>query len=80
MPERCQIKLELLERRDLLSAVPILHSLSEADNKIFLDFDGHVVAGTTWNTNFEIIHSPPFDVDGTPYQNGVPAFNQDEVN
>lgn len=71
---------EQLEPRDLLAAVPILHSLPEAEHQIFLDFDGHLVEGTTWNTHFEAIHAPPFDVDGIQYQDGKPSLNQDEMN
>jgi hypothetical protein len=31
-----------------------LHSLEKSKHKIFLDFDGHVVSGTPWNTNGDI--------------------------
>ena len=76
-PRRFQ--LERLESRCLLSAIPVLHSYPEAESKIFLDFDGHVVQGTTWNLEFSTIHAPPFDVDGILYENGLPTFNEAEV-
>ena len=76
---RRRFVLEQLEHRDLLAAVPILHSLPEADTKIFLDFDGHLVEGTNWNKEFDVIHAPRFDVDGIPFQAGEPSFNQDEI-
>ena len=78
-PARRPFVFEQLEHRDLLAAVPILHSLPEAEHQIFLDFDGHLVEGTTWNTHIEAIHAPPFDVDGIQYQDGKPSFNQDEL-
>ena len=45
-----------------------LASLPGADKTIFLDFDGHVTEGTTWNTSSGIttIVSPPYDTDGDP--------------
>jgi len=45
----------------------LLHSKPGADRTIFLDFDGHLVDGTAWNStlgsNFQ---APPFDLDGNP--------------
>lgn len=45
-----------------------LASLPGADKTIFLDFDGHITEGTSWNTNygFDTITSPPYDTDGDP--------------
>lgn len=34
------------------SQVPILNSLPNADYVIYLDFDGHTVSGTAWNSSF----------------------------
>ena len=51
-----------------LGHVPELHSDPAAAQKIFLDFDGHVVAGTGWNelNRSRPINAPAFDVDGDP--------------
>ena len=48
-------------------AVFFLASRPGADHTIYLDFDGHVTEGTTWN-NAErpTIVSPPYDTDGDP--------------
>lgn len=69
---------EQLESRDLMSGVPVLHSYPGASHTIFLDFDGHITSGTEWNLKFTTLHSPPFDLDGKPYEDGVPTFNAEE--
>lgn len=59
---------------DPASAPPVtgpefqLSSLPGADKTIYLDFDGHVTEGTTWNTAYGVptIVSPPYDTDGAP--------------
>ena len=72
--------IESLETRIALSSVPLLHSYPESAHKLFLDFDGHVTEGTTWNHSLSKIHSPPFDVDDIKYDaNHVATFNKDEV-
>lgn len=45
-----------------------LHSRPGAPRVIVLDFDGHVTAGTQWNTakGVERIVTPPYDKDGRP--------------
>jgi PKD repeat protein len=46
-----------------------LHSLPGAPRVIYLDFDGHVTTGTSWNssrTGGAAINSAPFDFDGNP--------------
>lgn len=46
-----------------------LHSLPGATRVIYLDFDGHVASGTSWNTSYTggaDIVSQPFDLDGDP--------------
>lgn len=45
-----------------------LASLPGADKTIYLDFDGHVTEGTTWNSQYGLatIVSPPYDLDGSP--------------
>lgn len=44
----------------------LLHSDPTADLTIYLDFDGHVTTGTSWNTyrNITEIVTPAFDIDG----------------
>lgn len=32
--------------------VPVFNSLPGADHVIFLDFDGHTVSGSAWNSSF----------------------------
>ncbi|MEW4487356.1 cadherin domain-containing protein [Thalassoglobus sp. JC818] len=50
----------------LLNQTFSLHSLPEADHTIYLDFDGHVTQGTTWNSSSGIssIVSSAYDPDG----------------
>ncbi|WP_414664691.1 PKD domain-containing protein [Horticoccus sp. 23ND18S-11] len=46
-----------------------LHSLPGVKRVILLDFDGHVTAGTSWNSSYTsgaAIASAPFDLDGDP--------------
>jgi hypothetical protein len=63
------------EGSELLSAAPSvtgpefqLSSLPSADKTIYLDFDGHVTTGTTWNSQYGVsnITSPPYDTNGNP--------------
>ncbi|MCA9119496.1 MAG: pre-peptidase C-terminal domain-containing protein [Planctomycetaceae bacterium] len=58
--------MEPLEARLCLATVPAFSSLPGANHTIFLDFDGHVTTGTTWNSAYGItsITSPPYDIDG----------------
>lgn len=46
--------------------VPVYESLPEAEQKIYLDFDGHRVSRTGWNeyNNGRTIAAPAFDRDG----------------
>jgi PKD repeat protein len=46
-----------------------LHSLPGVSRVIYLDFNGHVTSGTSWNSSFTggaNIVSAPFDMDGSP--------------
>ncbi len=44
-----------------------LHSRPGAERTIFLDFDGHTVAGTVWNeAGISTRPQPAFDLDGSP--------------
>jgi hypothetical protein len=61
-----------------LAAVPVLHSNPAAPQKLFLDFNGHIVEDTDWNAannNHLPIHAPPFDIDGNPA-----GFSEAELN
>ncbi|HEX6987772.1 MAG TPA: Ig-like domain-containing protein, partial [Planctomycetaceae bacterium] len=52
-----------------LSTVFRLHSRPGATKVIYLDFDGHVTRGTSWNSNYNggaDIVSPAYDRDGDP--------------
>ena len=44
----------------------LLESLPGADKTIYLDFDGHVTTGTTWNSAYGVstINSPAYSIDG----------------
>jgi|GEM_PF-1669801 len=41
-----------------------LHSRPGARHTVYLDFDGHVTSGTTWNTFFGSVVTPAYDFDG----------------
>jgi hypothetical protein len=45
-----------------------LASLPGAEKTIYLDFDGHVTTGTSWNSAYGVaaIDSPPYDTSGDP--------------
>ena len=46
-----------------------LHSRPGAKRILFLDFDGHLISGTGWNTSYNggrDIIAPPWDIDGSP--------------
>ena len=53
-----------------------LHSKPGASNVIYLDFNGHTVTGTAWNTSYGITswNATPFDADGIPS-----SFNTTEL-
>jgi len=44
----------------------LLHSNPPANHTIYLDFDGHITEGTTWNSNYGVptIDSPAYDPSG----------------
>src|SRR5438876_2825465 len=55
----------------------LLHSRPSATRVIYLDFDGQVTSGTSWNTVYKSgqdIVSAPFDLDGNPS-----SFNNAEM-
>ncbi len=46
-----------------------LHSRPGSQRIVYLDFDGHFISGTIWNTYYFSGHdllAPPFDLDGRP--------------
>ncbi|MCB1639769.1 MAG: hypothetical protein KDI15_13080, partial [Thiothrix sp.] len=43
-----------------------LHSKPGAANVIYLDFDGHVISNTAWNSNGNTLYAAPYDLDGNP--------------
>lgn len=60
---RNRLSLELLEPRlNLALDVPAFSSLPGANHTIYLDFDGHVTSGTSWN-NGATINSPAYSSD-----------------
>lgn len=51
----------------------LLHSRKGASKLIYLDFDGHRISGSAWNSNnggADII-APPWDIDGNPSSFGT---------
>ena len=57
---------ELLEPRlNLALDVPLFASLPGANHTIYLDFDGHVTTGTSWNSSYNVtnINSPAYSTD-----------------
>lgn len=54
-----------------------LHSRPGAAKTVFLDFDGHVITGTAWNTSSGVTtyYAKGFDIDGIPAD-----FNTEERN
>jgi hypothetical protein len=48
-----------------LSQTFALHSRPDADKRIYLDFDGHVTSGTSWNVSGPFT-TPAFDMDEDP--------------
>ena len=51
-----------------ISAPPIRSSRPGAESVIYLDFNGHTVTGTSWNTSLSrtSVQCVPFDLDGDP--------------
>lgn len=52
-----------------------LHSRPGAFNKVFLDFDGHVIDGTAWNGTTGTLVAKAYDLDGDPT-----SWSADELN
>jgi len=44
----------------------LLHSRPGSPNVLYLDFDGHVISGTAWNSSYDPLDAKPFDLDGDP--------------
>lgn len=61
--KRHRLAFELLEPRlNLALDVPAFSSLPGANHTIYLDFDGHVTTGTSWNSG-ATINSPAYSSD-----------------
>ncbi len=61
-----RLGLESLEaRRNMALTVPAFSSLPGANHTIYLDFDGHVTTGTSWNSSYGVtsINSPAYSTD-----------------
>ena len=61
-----RVAFELLEPRlNLALDVPAFASLPGANHTIYLDFDGHVTTGTSWNSSYNVtnINSPAYSTD-----------------
>jgi len=43
-----------------------LHSRPGSANVVYLDFDGHTITGTAWNSSQNTYEAKPFDLDGDP--------------
>ena len=41
-----------------------LHSRPGAPNVVYLDFDGHTITGTAWNSSVATLYAKAFDLDG----------------
>lgn len=50
-----------------------LHSNPQAEKIIYLDFDGHAISNTAWNSSVDTFSALPYDVDGDSA-----TFNSDE--
>lgn len=44
----------------------LLHSRPGAPNVVFIDFDGHVISGTAWNSGGNTLYARAYDLDGDP--------------
>ncbi|MFO1066726.1 MAG: hypothetical protein U0892_22945 [Pirellulales bacterium] len=66
---RKRLNLELLEPRlNMALTVPAYSSLPGANHTIYLDFDGNVTTGTSWNSSYGVtsINSPAYNTDSDP--------------
>lgn len=43
-----------------------LHSRPGAPNVVFIDFDGHIISGTAWNSSGNTLYARAYDLDGDP--------------
>ncbi|MEN9501592.1 MAG: hypothetical protein RI964_877 [Pseudomonadota bacterium] len=43
-----------------------LHSKPGSANVVYLDFNGHTISGTAWNSTSAILNAVPYDTDGIP--------------
>jgi PKD repeat protein len=52
----------------------LLHSKPGSQRVIYLDFTGHTLSGTAWNSKLSLINAVPYDLDGNPA-----SFNTTEL-
>ena len=66
LTELADVPLEPVDQPQSVSAADTfkLHSKPGASNVIYLDFNGHTITGTAWNTSSSSIQARPFDSDG----------------
>ena len=57
--------------------LPLLSSNADSPNKIYLDFDGHVVTDTTWNASF--FDGDPIHAIGYSIDDDVNSYNEAEI-
>ena len=48
------------------TGVPILHSRPGSTKVLYLDFDGHTITGTAWNSSASTLVATAYDTDGNP--------------
>jgi hypothetical protein len=51
-----------------------LHSNPGAPNTLIVDFDGHTISGTGWNSTYSTLQAAAYDTDGNPN-----SFSQSEL-
>ena len=56
-----------------------LHSRPGASNVMYLDFDGHIIEGTAWNSDGNTLVALPFDPSGNDSSPTVADFTQIEL-
>lgn len=70
---------EILGEAVNISQVFRLHSRPGASNVLFLDFDGHTIEGTAWNSGGNKLVALPFDPSGNDNPATVANFTQVEL-
>lgn len=84
LPNAEEAEVMALESETLTEAADIsqvfsLHSRPGASNVVFLDFDGHTVEGTAWNSDGNALVALPFDPSGNDSPSTEANFTQLEL-